>query len=117
MEDTITEVGNSRLKAAIIGAPAAAAAETSAAPSMLRVTDPRSVSLSNGSWGGGRLRGTRASVLAQLDQSGLSAAHKAVVAAELALIPAEYDLLEVHFHRQDYKAGANWCCTVSELGG
>jgi hypothetical protein len=66
-------------------------------------------------WTCGRLRGNRADVLAKINASGLSIAQKAVITEEISVIPAEHDLIQVDFHRHDYKAGANWCCTVSEL--
>jgi hypothetical protein len=66
-------------------------------------------------WTSGRLRGSRGEVVTKIDTSGLSAAHKAVIKEEIASIPAESDLIEVHFHRQPYKTGANWVCTVAEL--
>ena len=66
-------------------------------------------------WSGGRLRGNRGSIVTAIDASGLSAAHKALVKEEIAAIPPEYDLIQVDFHRNAYKAGANWTCTVCEL--
>ena len=68
-----------------------------------------------GPWMRGRLRGTRATITNAIEASGLSAAHKAVVLEEIAAVPEGFDLLELHYHRDPHKNGANWTCTVSEL--
>jgi hypothetical protein len=66
-------------------------------------------------WSGGRLRDTRANILAKIDASGLTAAHKAVIVEEIAAIPPEFDLIQVDFHRHQHKGGANWTATATEL--
>jgi len=68
-----------------------------------------------GPWMGGRLRGTRASVLEKIGASGLSAAHKSAIAEGIADIPPEVDLVQVDFHKHPHKLGANWTCTVTDL--
>ena len=79
------------------------------------IPEPTKPAPAPGPWMRGRLRDNRATLTNAIEASGLSPAHKAVVLEEIALVPAQFDLIELHFHRDPHKNGANWTCTVSEL--
>lgn len=66
-------------------------------------------------WTGGRLRDTRDNVLAQIAASGLTAAQKALLAEEVGRIPPEFNLVQVDWHRLEFKSGGSGTFTVSEL--
>lgn len=63
----------------------------------------------------GQFRGARRDVIEKVKAARLTDAQKAVLLEEIANMPAEHDLLDVHWHRHPHRAGANGTWTVTEL--
>jgi len=89
--------------------PAANPAAAPAAPAALAVpVEPQPFS-------GGTIRGMRAQVIEQVNNSALTPAKKAALLEDIGAVDVKLDLLQVDFHQHPYKAGVNVTWTVTEL--